>query len=370
MARTVPQTHKLARLAARKLTRAHLGLAQRPTLRDEMGQAAARIAEVLGKRVGATVELAPRLLESAVQGSDSFAFPAAFALFSLDEVGGYAILEMPAQLCSALVDRLAGGAGEPAAPLPLSEAEEAGTSLLLLDVLGALRESPAEKALAPRLVRIVHAAAELCSQTDLRQKHLALRVRVTCEKVIADCRVLIPASALRFWLEATAAEALPLDAAIGAVVLPFSVHGGRAALGIDDLEGLVEGDVVLLEGLRSAGEAVQGEARWVGIGFAMSGHIGSDGFQVEKLEVAKEKAMNDKTQVTRAADLPVQVEVELCRVNLTLAELGAIQPGGVVPLRIGAGEPVQLKVGEQVVAVAELVDIEGEIGARILRMCK
>jgi len=62
------------------------------------------------------------------------------------------------------------------------------------------------------------------------------------------------------------------------------------------------------------------------------------------------------------------VEVELAKVRLTLAELGAIAPGGIIPLRIAPGEPVALKVGDATVAIAELVDVDGEIGARILRL--
>ena len=80
--------------------------------------------------------------------------------------------------------------------------------------------------------------------------------------------------------------------------------------------------------------------------------------------------MNDATQITRAPELPVDVQVELATVRLTIAELGAIQPGGVVPLRIAPGEPVTLRIGDSAVAIAELVEIEGEIGARILRLCK
>jgi len=370
MVRPNPQHRKLTRLATRSLTRAHLALAQRPAVRGGMLEATAQVAEALSKRVGAPVELSAKLLEAAIQGSDSLAYPAAFALIGLDEVGGFVVLELPPQICSALVDRLAGGPGEPSAPLPLSEAEEAGTSLLLLDALTALRQGPAESALGPRLVRILHSAAELCAFADLRQNHLAIRIRVTCEKVSADARLLIPARVLRSWMESAPVETPPLAESIAAVTLPFSVRGGRAALHVDDLVGLVEGDVVLLEGLSGSPEAILGTARLVGTTFAMTGVIGGDGFQVETLTLHKEQAMSDKTQVVRAADLPVEVDVELCRVNLTLAELGAIQPGGVVALRIGAGEPVQLKVGNDVVALAELVDIDGEIGARILRLCK
>jgi type III secretion protein Q len=68
--------------------------------------------------------------------------------------------------------------------------------------------------------------------------------------------------------------------------------------------------------------------------------------------------------------VPVELELELAKVRISLAELGSLQPGSVIGLRIGAGEPVTLRVGDRAVAVAELVDIEGEVGARILRLIK
>ena len=64
--------------------------------------------------------------------------------------------------------------------------------------------------------------------------------------------------------------------------------------------------------------------------------------------------------------LPVDVEIELTRLMMSLSDLAALKPGALLPLRINASEPVLLRVGDRAVARAELVDIEGEVGARIL----
>jgi len=66
--------------------------------------------------------------------------------------------------------------------------------------------------------------------------------------------------------------------------------------------------------------------------------------------------------------LPVELEIELGRLSLTVAELAGLRAGALLPLRISASEPVLLKVGARAVARAELVDIEGEVGARILEL--
>lgn len=66
--------------------------------------------------------------------------------------------------------------------------------------------------------------------------------------------------------------------------------------------------------------------------------------------------------------LPVDVEIELTRLLLPLSELAALKPGTLLPLHVNASSPVLLRVGDRVVARAELVEIEGEVGARILAL--
>jgi type III secretion protein Q len=63
--------------------------------------------------------------------------------------------------------------------------------------------------------------------------------------------------------------------------------------------------------------------------------------------------------------LPVELEVELARVPLALAELSALQPGAILPLRVSAGDPVFLRAGDRRIARAELVEVEGEVAARV-----
>lgn len=77
-------------------------------------------------------------------------------------------------------------------------------------------------------------------------------------------------------------------------------------------------------------------------------------------------AMNER--IEGMPPLPVDVEIELTRLMLPLSELAVLKPGALLPLRISANEPVVLRVGDRAVARAELVEIEGEVGARILAL--
>ena len=64
----------------------------------------------------------------------------------------------------------------------------------------------------------------------------------------------------------------------------------------------------------------------------------------------------------------VELEIELTRLRIALHQLGVLAAGTVIPLHINAAQPVTLRIGDKAVAKAELVDIEGEVGARILAL--
>ena len=57
-------------------------------------------------------------------------------------------------------------------------------------------------------------------------------------------------------------------------------------------------------------------------------------------------------------------------INIQAWESGPIpvRPGSVLPLHINAAQQVIVRIGDKAVARAELVEIEGEIGARIVAM--
>lgn len=69
-----------------------------------------------------------------------------------------------------------------------------------------------------------------------------------------------------------------------------------------------------------------------------------------------------------ANGINVDVEIELTTVQLPIRQLGTIAPGAVLPLHINAAQTVTLRIDGRRVALAELVEVEGEIGARITAM--
>jgi flagellar motor switch protein FliN/FliY len=64
-------------------------------------------------------------------------------------------------------------------------------------------------------------------------------------------------------------------------------------------------------------------------------------------------------------DINLQVAVELGRARMTVKEVLSLGPGSVVELDKLAGEPVDLRVNDQLVARGEVVVIDDKFGIRV-----
>ncbi len=80
---------------------------------------------------------------------------------------------------------------------------------------------------------------------------------------------------------------------------------------------------------------------------------------------------SDEHDVTTIADAvaeaPVVVRVEVASVTLAARAWAALQPGDVVSLGRPLGDPVVLRVAGREIARGDLVDVDGELGVRIVR---
>ncbi len=69
-------------------------------------------------------------------------------------------------------------------------------------------------------------------------------------------------------------------------------------------------------------------------------------------------------------DIPVQLVVVIGRKNLTVRDLLGFRSGNVVDFDRVPSEPVDLVVGGRVIGKGELVNVEGKLGVRILKLLK
>jgi type III secretion system YscQ/HrcQ family protein len=161
----------------------------------------------------------------------------------------------------------------------------------------------------------------------------------------------------------------------------LALEGGTAALLATELASLGAGDVVLLDrhrlrlragvlegsaSVRALGSASpqwhailqEGDAILNGPSHGEPPHMPNDATHPDPIHAALDVV----------GDAPIDLRVELARVALTLAEISELRPGEVIVTGRPLGAEVVLRAGERAVATGELVDVEGELGVRIVRL--
>jgi type III secretion protein Q len=205
---------------------------------------------------------------------------------------------------------------------------------------------------------------------DCRKRHVVFQARTELDGVRGMVRLVVPALAVeRTCHQTEEPPAGDLDPAIGAARVCARLRVGRSPLSLGDLRSLACGDVVVFEGTRASAGVVLGPACVEARTFELYGTLSSQGFTFTR---ATTRANPEEPTMPNAVDpaLPVEVEIELTRLQLPVADLATLRPGAVLPLHISPSQPVLLRIGDRAVARAELVEIDGELGARILTLQK
>lgn len=356
------------------MTRAHVVLGERPQV-SRMGQQALQsICESLGRELGCDVSAASHVAEAVVVPAKGLSLSAVFVFLELSATGGSAVLELEPPVLFAALERLAGGPARPGPMTRLTRLEEASLAYLVLAALMAFRtQGELQRWWGPRLAGMTVNRMDALARLDGRKAHLGVELVLSVGQRTAGARLVLPAVVL----ESTCRK-LPVqrDSSRAPEILAASL-GARCFLGCrqllpSELETLAVGDVVVFEGVRLTGGAPRGPGRLVTRGFELVGAFSTEGFSLTR---ACPRALSLEANMVTVMDrsegmppLPVEVEIELTRLLLPLSELATLRPGQLLPLRINVSEPVVLRVGDRGVARAELVDIDGEIGARILSL--
>ena len=161
-----------------------------------------------------------------------------------------------------------------------------------------------------------------------------------------------------------ALDALPLDLRIVAAMVPMTAAdlaslevGDAWMLGASEWAKTLRGDVVL-----AAPQAETGAAAALVEGGVLVLRAGQKELRQESMP-----SEGDKDPIVEAVgDVPIVVRVEVGTARMTAREWADVGVGDVIGLGHKLAEPVTLRVGGAEVATGELVDIEGEIGVRIL----
>jgi type III secretion protein Q len=360
-----PQAARARLTPSQKLTRAHLAIASRPVAAGNLAEAGTRVAQKLGSQLKTTLTCLPSLRPATLH---PFTHLAARALFVTLDFGGeaVAILELDLLAAGAVLGRITGGAEPVGIPTRLSHIEEAALGWVVLSTLAELRREASFASLTPRLVSLTLDRGEVLQQVDARLRHVALQLDLEVGETHCLARILLPSLWLQAKFDALPAEPCPAALAeVSSTSLPARCLLGSAMLPLSDASTLTCGDVVLFSGLAQHISGLTGPGRLVTPSFELRGTFTEAGFTLTR---AFERPTQESAMSQIDPTVPVEVEIELTRLRLPLHQLGTVRPGSVLPLHINAAQQVIVRIGDKAVARAELVEIEGEIGARIVAM--
>jgi type III secretion protein Q len=144
---------------------------------------------------------------------------------------------------------------------------------------------------------------------------------------------------------------------------------GIADLTADDLAQLEVGDAVVLAGLRRSESGVTGEdARLEFPHFHLNGRFEDGRFTLMSVTdvIAPEALMHDTA--TQLSSLPIEVQVELAKLKVPLSKLDSLQPARSSTWASPSPTPWSCASAIARWPQAELVDIDGELGARIIAL--
>lgn len=87
-------------------------------------------------------------------------------------------------------------------------------------------------------------------------------------------------------------------------------------------------------------------------------------------EMEEEEEEKEEDMLDIAADVPIQVVAVMGKRNISIKELASLKLGEVIELNRPANEIVDLVAGGKLIAKGELVEIEGKLGVKIVKMLK
>lgn len=335
------------------------------------------------------------------------------------------LLEVELGLAHHAIDLLLGGAGDTVALRPLTDIEEGVMTYVIIETLKAL--SPTLDPSLPKL-RIEGVVNGFDAIRGLIPEHEHLTV-VQLKAVFGNqagyVRLVIPEDVM-----STANP--PTDAAVRRArrSADADVHRsrlrnvktlvraeiGRVEIGASDLAQLRERDVVLVDALSCRPDQGEGGTAKLRVGLGRTGHLDAEvivegGRYVAKItgitmgappppgepsiddgvpaEVEAAGSGDDDDESTTPGsirgrddvedaqgaggadlmnDIPLQIAVELGRVATTAEDVVGLKVGHVFDLNRVAGEPLDLSVNGKIVARGELVEIDGNLGVRILSL--
>ncbi len=312
------------------------------------------------------------------------------------------IADLDPSIATLCIDRLLGGNGDVGRiQRPLTEIEEGVLSFIVLKAMGFVHDGwETGKELALTLDRFASRLEELQAIIDNEPGYHAIALSLSIGKKVGYLRVLIPDTMITTHFQQLVAQSggpqaeqqhmRTVFAALGEREVTGRVEVAQLDLGPDDIADLEVGDIVILEShqLSLGPQGLKGMA-FVKVGLGKNGglkaQIESDGDRsrlvVADIVVQEEPAESqmadsgeeggdDNLPETEGLlrDVPAPVVVELGRIRMNTAQVIRLRQGQILRLPRGPSDPVDLVVNGKVFARGELIEVDGELGVRLLQV--
>jgi flagellar motor switch protein FliM len=330
------------------------------------------------------------------------------------------VVDLDLSLVSYSIDRILGGDGQaPRIKRQLTEIEMGVISFLFLKALEYVQAGwHSGRELNLSLDRIVSTPQEIVDALGEVEHLNLLSFRLAADKTGGSARVLIPEAMIEEHFSANTSQALSgpdelkrmrrMLNAIGEQEVDAKVEIARLDLSSEERAGVEVGDIVILENhdVSLTSEGLQGHA-FLRIGRGENGgargniiHSGEfTKLQLMEIVVSEEPTeepmMNDESEqpgesVEEAPfaqdtdeqgpidnlqetegllrDIAAPVVVELGRLKLNTQQVVKLRAGQVIRLPRGTKDPVNLVVNNKLFARGELVEVDGELGVRLVQI--
>ncbi len=343
--------------------------------------------------------------------------------------GKKGLVEVELALSHVVIDLLLGGTGEAVALRPLTDIEEGVMTYVVLETLKAVAPTMDPALPRLRLEGVAPSVDHILQAIDEEEHLVVVQFKLVVGAHTGFLRMFLPGSMLE---ALDPPEGAPLrrarrkkDLAAHSARLKSVKTMLRAEIGLveilaSDLASLRHRDVVMVENISARPDLGQGGSAVLRIGRGQLGHVdadisvadgrvqatvkgvvidqeappllfgaeddsslaqedgeGENAAAIDEVDSAtnphlEAKRVSEPAQANEAADLlndvPLQLAVELGRVPITAEEIVALKVGQVIDLNRVAGEPVELSVNSRIVARGELVEVDGNLGVRVLSL--
>jgi flagellar motor switch protein FliM len=318
------------------------------------------------------------------------------------------IVELDTGLVGFAIDRLLGGTGEAGRILrPLTEIEQGVFSFLALKIINFVHDGwERGREIALSLDRFASNIDDITDIISSESGYYLVGANFAAGKRVGYARVLLPHALIAESFRAPPAQSGATGEELDYMRSVFrslpvrnvlaTVEGAYLDLGPDDIAQLEPGDIILLENHElSLRSGLVGGASFVKLGTGENGglrvRVFDDGDQnrLEILDIVvqekpAEAPMADTENNEEGAvaapddnlagtenllrDVPAPVVVELGRISMSTAQVVRLRQGEILRLPRGANDPVDLTVNGKLFARGELIEVDGELGVRLLKV--